>query len=501
VEAHKETGQEYKLGYGLLAAAFAILLIAFFRILFQVRSPIEVLLDRLLTLIPMRWFEFLLGFFDGYAKPFAYVVAVLVAIVGGGLFLLIARFISSAFGTTLRKTFSILCLALAILVAILVLSLGSSPSTLALTLGAVFVYYAGVQYFVSSSQAPKKDVADSSRRRFLRQLGATVVGVAAAGIVVSVIQRLLSQATITSTGKASGNMPEPFTPNDEFYVVSKNILDPNVDSTSWKLRIGGLVQKPFELTLDEIKQLPPVEQDQTLECISNPVGGVLISNAKWKGIRLRDLLEQAQVREGVIDIKFTCADGYTESIPLEKAMEPTVLLAYEMNGEQLPSKHGSPLRLLVPNIFGMKNVKWVERIEAVNEDYKGYWQQQGWSDIATIQTMSQIRVPASNSDIQIGEETEIAGIAFAGSRGINKVEVSTDGGKTWQTAQLDPEIGPLCWRFWRYRWTPESEGYYTLVVRAQDGEGNWQTEERQPTLPSGATGYHSIQVRVTGSSQ
>ncbi|MBX5446376.1 molybdopterin-dependent oxidoreductase, partial [Sphaerobacter sp.] len=158
--------------------------------------------------------------------------------------------------------------------------------------------------------------------------------------------------------------------------------------------------------------------------------------------------------------------------------------------------HGYPLRLIVPGIFGMKNVKWITRIEAVDRDFQGYWQERGWSDIATVQTMSRIDVPASNRTLVAGQPTLIAGIAFAGDRGISKVEVSTDDGETWAPATLDEPLSPLTWVLWRYEWTPIRPGRYHLVVRAYDGQGQVQDAKERPPLPDGATGYHTVSVRV-----
>src|SRR5690606_35898634 len=203
---------------------------------------------------------------------------------------------------------------------------------------------------------------------------------------------------------------------------------------------------------------PTMQRITTLECISNPVGGNYISTGEWTGLPLRDLLTEAGLRPGVVDIVLHAADDYADSIPLVAALHPDTLLAYDLNGAPLPESHGYPLRLIVPGIFGMKNVKWITRIEAVDYDFQGYWQERGWSDIATVQTMSRIDVPASNRTLVAGQPTLIAGIAFAGDRGISRVEVSTDDGETWVPATLDEPLSPLTWVLWRYEWTPIQPG-------------------------------------------
>src|SRR3989442_1345886 len=190
-------------------------------------------------------------------------------------------------------------------------------------------------------------------------------------------------------------LPAEITPNDRFYIVSKNPpgFDPVVEVAKWSLDIGGLVSKPVRFSFEDLRAMPAIEQVQTLECISNEVGGDLISNAKWKGVQLRDVLMRAGGPAATaVKVAFRCADGYSESIPVADAMHPTTLLAYEMNGEPLPTKHGFPVRLLVPGSFGMKNPKWITKIEVVNYDFRGYWEASGWSDEAVVKTMSEFTV-------------------------------------------------------------------------------------------------------------
>lgn len=236
-----------------------------------------------------------------------------------------------------------------------------------------------------------------------------------------------------------------------------------------------------------------VEQYATLECISNPVGGDLIGNAKWKGVRLRVLLERAGIQPSVRDVVLRGADGYSDSIPLDRAMQDGTLVVYEMNGAPLTPTHGFPVRLLVPGIYGMKNVKWITRIELVNYDYKGYWQRRGWDDRAEYKTMSRIDVPQASAS-RSGET--IAGIAFAGDRGISGVEVSTDGGATWEPARLRAPLSPYSWVLWQHPWTPGRGGKSELLVRATDGRGEIQTAQRAEPIPDGASGYHRRTINL-----
>ena len=290
-------------------------------------------------------------------------------------------------------------------------------------------------------------------------------------------------------------VPE-ITPTDNFYITTKNVIDPTVDAAAWRLTFKGLVDNPYSLTFDEIQAMPSEPRTHTLACISNPVGGSLIGNARWRGVSFPELLKRAKPKAGAVDIIVRGADGYTDSFTVDAGLNNNGLLAYEMNGAPLNNKHGYPLRLLIPGIFGMKNCKWITEVELVPNDYKGYWESQGWSDTAPYLTMSRIDYP-SRPSIEAGP-LFIGGIAFAGDRGIQKVEVSTDGGQQWGEAIVRPPLGKHTWVLWTYPWEPQQPGEYTLQVRATDGTGQTQTSKQQGTFPDGATGYHTRKVRVTG---
>jgi DMSO/TMAO reductase YedYZ molybdopterin-dependent catalytic subunit len=286
------------------------------------------------------------------------------------------------------------------------------------------------------------------------------------------------------------------TPTKDFYTVSKNFFsDPVVDPNSWTLQVAGLVGKPYTLTYNQLLKLPVIERYQTLQCISNEVGGDLISNAAWRGVSLRDLIVSADPDPKAIKVVFSAVDGYQDSIPLSRALSAENVLAHTMNGAPLLAGHGIPARLLIPGIYGMKNVKWLTKIELVSSNFQGYWQQRGWSDDAFINTMSRIDVPDSQHASVKPGKVEVAGIAFGGDKGISKVEVSADGGKTWQAATLKDPLDKFTWRLWRYDWDATA-GDHQIVVRATNGEGVVQTQQQTDTLPNGATGWHSITVHV-----
>jgi DMSO/TMAO reductase YedYZ molybdopterin-dependent catalytic subunit len=294
---------------------------------------------------------------------------------------------------------------------------------------------------------------------------------------------------------AEGKLTPVITSVADFYHVSKNISDPVVDGAAWSLKIEGLVGTPLSFTYDDIVARATTQNITTLACISNELNGDLAGTAEWTGLPLRSLLEEAAVDPAAVDIVFYAADGYDDSIPVAQAMHPTTLLVTGMNGETLPPDHGFPARLIVPPIYGMKNVKWVERIVAVDHDYQGYWQTRGWSDPAPYQIWGRIDTPGSGEVIAPGPAVA-AGVASAGDRGIFRVEISLDEGATWADAILEPSINPdFTWVRWLFPFEAVP-GNMSILLRATDGEGNVAPEERRPPLPDGATGWPMRPFRV-----
>jgi DMSO/TMAO reductase YedYZ molybdopterin-dependent catalytic subunit len=291
----------------------------------------------------------------------------------------------------------------------------------------------------------------------------------------------------------------PVTPNKDFYIVNYDGVPtiPVADLLlgKWTLSMHGAVKKPFTLTYQEIQKRPLIEQIVTLECIENPVGGGSISNARWGGISLKALLEEAQPLPSAYKAVFHASDGYADSFSFERAMRGDVLLAYLMNGEQLPPDHGFPLRVVVPGIYGIKNVKWLTEIELTEFDFKGYWQQRGWADDAPILTTSRIDDPGLYQEIK-GDHYTVRGIAFGGAHGVKEVEISTDGGRTWNQADMDPPLSPFSWVLWSYPWRIPKPDVYTLIVRATDGRGLLQSSEIATAYPKGPSGFHYVVVDV-----
>lgn len=286
------------------------------------------------------------------------------------------------------------------------------------------------------------------------------------------------------------------TANDQYYVVSKNLVnDPVVNSNGWQLVVDGQVEHPFSLTYEQVRALPLKQQYESMMCISNEVGGQYMSNALWEGVPLMNLLQRAGVKAGATKVVFHAEDDYVDSIHLSKALEPTTLMAVNMNGVTLPKGHGFPARMLVPGIYGMKHCKWLKRIEVVNYDFKGYWQQRGWTDPAPIRMSARIDTPLDGANVSAKGSTSIAGVAFSGNKGISEVDVSTDGGQTWQLATLKRPLSDITWVLWQLEWQP-SPGNYMIVARAIDLEGNVQDPMLAPPLPDGSTGYHTILANV-----
>ncbi len=287
------------------------------------------------------------------------------------------------------------------------------------------------------------------------------------------------------------------TPNDKFYVVDEAIDDPRIDIRQWRLTVRGLVEKPFTLTYNEVRARPAVDQYATLMCISYEVGQDLISTAKWRGVRLADLLTEAGVKPGATHVLLRSVDNYDEAFPLAKAMEPTTLLAYGMNDVVLPVNHGAPLRALVPGHYGYKNVKWLTDIEVISGLHKGYWQRAaGWNQEGRLASaMSRIDT-VDGPPVTVGGRAFVGGIAFAGPRGISKVEVSTTGGQTWEPARLKRALSPLSWQLWVYEWQPTTAGKAKLLVRTAEGDGTPQIAEPRAAHPDGATGLHGFDYDV-----
>jgi DMSO/TMAO reductase YedYZ molybdopterin-dependent catalytic subunit len=478
------------------------------RFLLDTVSFPELLSEWFVSITPPRVFAVVLGVLQAYAKPLLFVSLLIAQVILGGalgvLYTLLLEPVPYYKEPRWPRgiLFGLVLWLLTVMVAVPIAGggfLGSSMATgQADFLAAIFVPYMVYGWFLTSAyqdltQRVTLETSSSGRRYFLKWATMGMLALALGGYAA----RLFAERGPSTTvgGIASGEMPTPLTSNKQFYVVSKNVIDPQLSPVGWELRVEGLVEEPYTLTYDELTALPWVEETITLECISNPVGGDLIGNAVWRGVPLKDILERAGLRPEVVDIASFAEDGYSESLTKEKALEPQVLLAYLMNGEPLSFKHGFPARLMIPGLYGEKCIKWLNKLEAVDRDYLGFWPQQGWSDTAEIKTTSQIRVPEGGR-LRTGEIL-VGGIAFSGDKGISKVEFSPDNGETWLPATLQDPLSPYTWVLWTSTWLPSETGRTWMQVRATDGQGRKQVVDAPfSTFPDGATGLHSVRLTI-----
>jgi DMSO/TMAO reductase YedYZ molybdopterin-dependent catalytic subunit len=352
-----------------------------------------------------------------------------------------------------------------------------------------------------------------TRRVFLR----LSAGIAAGGAVVGYLGHLLAEVSIVNSAREAvrGELPPPsgppvspipeadvaglsyVTPNDTFYRIDTAIVVPRVDPKDWKLTITGMVGKPMELTFDELLRRPAIERYITLACVSNEVGGDLISNARWLGVPVADLLDEVDPDPAADQVVSWSVDGFTAGTPTAVLRDGRdALLAVAMNGEPLPVDHGFPVRMVVPGLYGyVSATKWLSKLELTTfANFDAYWVPRGWAQQAPIKTSSRIDRPRNGETISPGEYV-VAGVAWAQHRGISTVEVRVDGGP-WQKATLAAVASIDTWRLWSWRW-PATEGEHTLEVRATDNAGAVQIEASAPPAPDGATGYHQIDVKVS----
>ncbi len=380
------------------------------------------------------------------------------------------------------------------------------------------IFRAGPAYSFTSLAHPD-DQAPSrwpARRRFLISSGAAAA-VAAFGTLAG--RNLIDEHNI-SAARAAIRFPRPavpapprpagsnlnipglssfITPDGSFYRVDTALLTPQVDPATWQLRIHGMVQREVTFTFADLLRLPLVEAYVTLTCVSNPVGGPYVGNAKWLGASLADLIRQARPLAGADQLLCTSIDGYTSGTPLQVVLDGRdALLAVAMNGTALPVVHGFPARMVVPGLYGyVSATKWVTDIEVTTfASAAGYWVQRGWSQQAPIKTESRIDVPAGGASLAPGR-IPVAGVAWAQHKGIAAVEVRLNGGP-WHEARLAAVPGIDTWRQWVWEW-PASPGNYLIEARATDATGYTQTAAQVQPTPNGASGYPSAQVTVRSS--
>ncbi|MCB0990641.1 MAG: molybdopterin-dependent oxidoreductase [Acidimicrobiales bacterium] len=504
---------------GLLAAALALGTTEFVAGLFKrVPSLVESIGNSVIDLSPSPVVKWGIRTFGEYDKHALAVGIVIISILLGALL-----------GPATRRRRAVAPIAMSVAAAIGVAAAIQDPLAQGgwALLGAAAGVAAGTAslwWLLGLAGAPRSltiEDADASRRRFV----VTAAAGTGAAVALPVIGRSLASrynveaarsevqlntttttAPITTTTASAGPASSltadaidgitPFyVPNDEFYRIDTAFTVPQIDPANWSLRIGGLVDNPIQITFDELVERATTEVDVTLSCVSNRVGDDLVGNAKWIGVPLTEILDEAGVKPQGAQIFSTSVDGWTSGFPTELAYDGrTALVAVGMNGEPLPTAHGFPARLVVAGLYGyVSATKWLERIDLTGWfDTDGYWIPRGWAKEGPIKTQSRIDVPQFSS-IEAGTHP-VAGVAWAPTRGISKVEISIDEGP-WVETTLGPVETEESWRQWWYEWDA-TPGEHTIKVRATDGTGAVQTAEERPPAPDGATGHHTRTFEV-----
>ncbi len=303
---------------------------------------------------------------------------------------------------------------------------------------------------------------------------------------------VLPNQTADSLQPAPGTRPE-YTPLDEHYRIDISSRPPVINSSEWTLDVTGLVENPVNLTLQDLyDQFDRVDEFITMGCISNRIAGSLIGTTKWSGFSMKQFLELVKPTEDVVALKIIGADNFDEYLEMDVInADDRIMFAYEWDDQPLKQKHGFPLRIHIPDRYGMKQPKWIESIEFVSEWEEGYWVRRGWSRDAIVNTVSVVDTVATDAILQEGDGyiVPVGGIAWSGAKGISKVEISVNGGD-WEEAQLRDPLSDRTWVIWRYDWQFE-EGTHEFAVRTYEADGTLQATETRGTRPDGATGVHS----------
>jgi DMSO/TMAO reductase YedYZ molybdopterin-dependent catalytic subunit len=355
-----------------------------------------------------------------------------------------------------------------------------------------WLYAAVLDYFLVEVRARHPEGFDVSRRQFLKWSAAAAAIAVVAWYGLTSLGRRVGRLAFSSVSEM---FAKEVTPTEEFYTVTKNAIDPVVDESTWRLTVDGLVTTPRTYSMIGLLALTPADEHVTLECVSNDVGGNLISTATWSGVRLSTLLDESVVDAAADWVLFTCADDYTVAIPLARARNPATLLALRMEDRALPVNHGLPARIVVPGLYGMFHAKWVTRITLVQGEVLGFWQQKGWTNRGLVRTTAIVATPVADS--VVSGPTTIGGVAFAGDRGILRVEVSTDGGESWDAATLRAPRSPNTWVLWTFGWTPPRSGSFRILARAVETDQTPQVAAKVPPFSEGASGYDAITLFVS----
>lgn len=369
---------------------------------------------------------------------------------------------------------------------------------------------ATLRFLISGAHLPVAADAEGMARPERRMFLLSTAGFALVAAVSAAGGRALRTRFSAASSRRNVTLPEPaaplaagpasfFTPNADFYRIDTAVEVPQVRAEEWELRIHGMVDTEIRLSYDDLLRRSLVEEDITLTCVSNTVGGDLVGTARWLGVPLRELLDEAGVQAGANQLVGRSVDGWTSGLPLGAIDGRPALLAVGMNGEPLPLEHGFPARVVVSGLYGyVSATKWITELEVTTFDaFDAYWTERGWDQQAPIKTMSRIDTPRTLAKVRPGT-VAIGGVAWAQTVGISKVEVKIDDGE-FVEATLADQLTVNTWRLWSLAWRDAAPGRHRITVRATDADGNVQTEERADPFPNGASGWMSIFVDVTDS--
>lgn len=471
-------------------------------------SPVLGVASLVIAATPPRLREVLVGSAGTADKPLL-LAGVTVAVLGLGAVVGVRARDSRAAGRV-----GVLALAAAALLASLSRPGVAVAPTVLVVVAAAVLGTAVLELLLAPRRQP---VGAAGRRALLVRTGGVLVGSAAAVaasrflVAARSVQSVRAAVSLPRPGRRAAELPAGggaaapgrtplVTSNARFYTIDTTLGGyPQVDPAGWSLDLGGLVDRPRRFSYDDLLALPQVEAWITLGCVGNNVGGNLVGTARWQGVLLADLLRAAGPHPAAAQVALTSVDGYTGSFGLASALDGRdAMVAIGMNGEPLPIAHGFPARLVVPGLYGYESaVKWLSRIDLVDNDFQAFWVQRGYAKEAVFRTQSRVDVPVDGRPVRRDADGTVlvAGMAWAPHRGLSRVEVSTDGGP-WRPAELAPDLlGPDAWRPWSWRWQAAT-GTHTLSVRATDGRGLTQPGQPRGVLPDGATGWHTVVVVV-----
>jgi DMSO/TMAO reductase YedYZ molybdopterin-dependent catalytic subunit len=515
MEMNRRTAALAGLLAGIVAALFMVLAMLLMRLVWGVASVPELAGDRVAPFLPVRFFFKLLAIAGSYnhlkqlSAGGVFATFIALGAIGGAIYAAARHRPGSdraADHFLAAWTVAVWLATVAALWPVIGTNYGGQPpgSAAAVTAVGLLLSYAvyGMLlrllcvFLVPAARAgaklPESPDAEGRRAFIVAALG--VIGGVATGALLRLAYLRAAYAYDGTENRGPGI--QSITPNDRFYVVTKNNIDPSPNREVWRLEIAGRLRHPRSYRYDELRALPAVTQETTLQCISNGIGGGLMSNAIWKGVALRTLLEAAVPIPGGEEVLCRGLDGYTDTISAEKALNPTTLIVYEMNGVPLPVRHGFPARLIVPGLVGEKSVKWITRIELLDHRAKGFYERQGWGPNFTLHTTARFDEPDFRMPIPANRPVVLKGIGFAGDRGVERVQVSLNDGVTWNDARLTYRGSAMAWVLWAFTWAPPRPGEYRLAVRAIDGTGAVQTGQWHSTIPEGTTGYHRVSARI-----